>query len=364
MKITVLCKVVDNFGDIGVVYRLVKQLESENPDIEFNLVVDDLVSFHKINNQINPTLKFQKLNSINVYSWNAFNFCYEQFLQNDGEKLQIILEMFQCGRPDWMEKILFETKLNRTVQIIMVDYLTAEKYAEDFHCLQSLTRSAKVKKINFMPGFTEKTGGLTIDEKWKQLPVYKKDGEILFFCYDRNWSFLKNAICNVCGDKKVFVAQGKGHDTFINSDCKNRINYEDLPFLNQNEWDELMKNCSVLFIRGEESMSRACLSGIPFIWHAYPQSDEYQLVKVRALLERMKRHFKNDDFDVVEKLTLAFNQPEKDVDEKEIQQLTENFLQKSELIQYGYSDFALDLRKNGDLATNLMTLIEKIGIIE
>jgi len=272
--------------------------------------------------------------------------------------------MFQCGRPDWMEKILFETKLNRTVQIIMVDYLTAEQYAEDFHCLQSLTRSAKVKKVNFMPGFTEKTGGLIIDDIWKKLPEYKKDGPVLFFCYDRNWAFLKNAIVNVLGDKKVYVAQGKGHDTFISSKCEKRINYEDLPFLNQDKWDDLVKNCSVLFIRGEESMSRACLSGIPFIWHAYPQSDEYQLVKVRALLERMKRHFKDDDFDVIENLTIAFNQPESEVDEKEIQKLTEEFLKRAESLQYGYSDFAADLRKNGDLASNLMTFIQKNVIID
>ena len=78
-----------------------------------------------------------------------------------------------------------------------------------------------------------------------------------------------------------------------------------------------MKNCSVLFIRGEESMSRACLSGIPFVWHAYPQSDEYQLVKVNALLERMKNHFTDSDFEIIKNVWLCFNKPENEVSEDE-----------------------------------------------
>ena len=86
------------------------------------------------------------LEGVELFDWNNETLCHDIFAANDGERLQIILELFQCGRPDWMEKILFEEKLNRTVQIIMIDYLTAEKYAEDFHCLQSLTRSSKVKK--------------------------------------------------------------------------------------------------------------------------------------------------------------------------------------------------------------------------
>ena len=152
MNITVLCKVVDNFGDIGVVYRLCKQLLFINSGLKINLVIDDLSSFQKINSKINPELNFQNADGMDIYFWNDADLCHKEFIKNDGEKLSVILECFQCGRPEWMEKILFQEKLNRTVLIIMIDYLTAEKYAEDFHCLKSLTRSAKVQKVNFMPG--------------------------------------------------------------------------------------------------------------------------------------------------------------------------------------------------------------------
>ena len=142
MEITALCKVVDNFGDIGVVYRLVKQIKKISPQTKINLLVDDLHSFSKLCDKVKVDLDYQLVENLNVYHSTSYDFCYKEFSKNDGEKLSIILECFQCGRPDWMEKILFEDKLNRTCHIIMIDYLTAEDYAEDFHCLQSLTRSA------------------------------------------------------------------------------------------------------------------------------------------------------------------------------------------------------------------------------
>lgn len=365
MNITVLCKVVDNYGDVGVVYRLVNQLKKLNPALKLNLVIDDLDSFKKINNSVILEKEIQNFAGYDVYNWNSFEFCYEKFSENDGEKLEIILECFQCGRPQWMEKILFEDKLQRTVNIIMIDYLTAEKYAEDFHCLKSLTRSAKVQKVNFMPGFTSKTGGLTIDEEWKELRPRNADGNILCFTYERDWVPLVNAL-NKYGKKKVMIAQGRGFqslkNTFDSYESKTVI-YEALDFINQQEWDKLMQSCSVLIIRGEESMSRACLSGIPFIWHAYPQSNEYQQVKVQALLERMKEYFSEVDFNIILKVWTLFNSSEKEVDSLEFESSIYNFLISSDKLEYGFKAFALDLRKNGDLAANLMTFIEKNIII-
>ena len=363
MEITILCKVVDNFGDIGVAWRMSRQLRMQNPDCKLNLIVDDMHSFSKIDNRINPELKLQSVNDIQIYNWNDEQLCYEEFSYNDGEKLSLILELFQCGRPNWMEKILFEDKLERTVNIIMIDYLTAEQYAEDFHCLKSLTRSAKVQKVNFMPGFTSKTGGLIIDDNWKLLQNRKSDGPVMVFTYERDWTPLTIALKK--SGKKVFVAQGRGLESFVKAWGENPNNHLSvLDYLNQQDWDSLMKNSSVLFIRGEESMSRACLSGIPFVWHAYPQSDEYQMVKVNALLDRMKIHFTTEDFDIVRKVWLDFNNPEKEVDPVVMEHNIESFLTNSEKLVPGFRDFALDLRKNHDLCTNLMTFIKKITIME
>lgn len=373
MPITVLCKVVDNFGDIGVVWRLCcqlsNQIKKENFTSKINLIVDDLASFNKICNSVDSNKSFQIVENINIFNWNDEKLCYDEFSKNDGENLSVILEVFQCGRPSWMEKILFEEKLNRTVQIIMIDYLTAEKYAEDFHCLQSLTRSSKVQKVNFMPGFTNKTGGLIIDSEWEQLCDYKNNKTLLCFTYDRNWDSLANACKKSNYIERVLIAPGKGFESLKKSFYSNfikdsNLKIEELSFMNQNEWDKMLKNCGVLFIRGEESMSRACLSGIPFVWHAYPQSDEYQLIKVRALLERMSIHFKCEDFKIIEKVWILINSAESEVEQEVFEKAILDFFDNAEKLVYGFREFALDLRKNGDLCSNLMTFIKNRCIIE
>lgn len=373
MPITVLCKVVDNFGDIGVVWRLCcqlsNQIKKENFTSKINLIVDDLASFNKICNSVDSNKSFQIVENINIFNWNDEKLCYDEFSKNDGENLSVILEVFQCGRPSWMEKILFEEKLNRTVQIIMIDYLTAEKYAEDFHCLQSLTRSSKVQKVNFMPGFTNKTGGLIIDSEWEHFCDYKNNKTLLCFTYDRNWDALANACKKSNNIEKVLIAPGKGFESlkksfYFNFIKDSNLKIEELSFMNQNEWDKMLKNCGVLFIRGEESMSRACLSGIPFVWHAYPQSDEYQLIKVRALLERMSVHFSVEDFKIIEKVWILINSAESEVEQEVFEKAILDFFDNAEKLVYGFREFALDLRKNGDLCSNLMTFIKNRCIIE
>ena len=66
LDITILAKVVDNFGDIGVTWRLARNLNycakrnSENYSLNIRLITDNLVSFNKINSKINPLLPFQE----------------------------------------------------------------------------------------------------------------------------------------------------------------------------------------------------------------------------------------------------------------------------------------------------------------
>ena len=362
MNITILCKVVDNFGDIGVCYRLAKRLKKIEPSCNISLVVAGLDSFHNINNQVNPAAAFQVVEGLEVYGWNDFDLCLRVFSADDGEKLSVILECFQCGRPEWMEKILFEDGLSRTVQVIMIDYLTAETYADDFHCLKSLTRSAKVQKVNFMPGFSQRTGGLIIDDGWEEVVERNVHGPVLFFMYDNEWLPLAEALREA--GKNVLVGQGKGRDSFIEACSRAGMrDVEILPFMNQNEWDDMMKSCSALFIRGEESLSRACLSGIPFVWQAYPQTEEYQLVKMEALLEAMKPFFEEDDFEFIHKIWLDFNLPSVERNEYNFGKSCLEFLEGLERLEYGFRDFASSLRKNGDLCSNLMTFIRKLDII-
>ena len=366
MEITIFCKVVDNFGDIGVAFRLAKNLKLYYPQENINLVVSDLQAFHNINSFVSCKKTFQCVDGLNIYDWNADDVCAEVFSENDGEKLEVMLECFQCGRPEWLENILFEKKLSRTVRIIMIDYLTAEDYAQDFHTLQSLTRSSKVQKVNFMPGFTNKTGGLIIGKDWEKLPLYNSFGDVLVFTYDFNFFPLIRAFA--AATKNIILAQGAGKKSFLDAvkkyedfehDNHNPINFSELPFLNQNEWDEMMKKCSLLFIRGEESLSRACLSGIPFVWQAYRQSEDYHIVKMNALLKKMRPFFCDSDFSIIENLWKDFNFEEQNPpnDESIFKHCTD-FINSSQRLANGFRDFSLSLRENGDFCHNLMTFIK------
>ena len=70
MEITILCKVVDNFGDIGVAWRIAKRFvelaKKENLEIieKINLIVDGLSSFNKIENSIDITQSFQTVKDV------------------------------------------------------------------------------------------------------------------------------------------------------------------------------------------------------------------------------------------------------------------------------------------------------------
>ena len=163
LGITLLCRVVDNYGDIGFVYRLSRSLSEKWPGARLTLVVSNLESFSRMARGVNPLLAVQEFNGWTVLDWNNAAVCTDYYLKNPPE---LILECFQCGRPEWLDGILFAPGRTETVQIVNVEYLTAEAWADEFHLLKGGTRSALVKKVNFMPGFTERTGGLVLDREF------------------------------------------------------------------------------------------------------------------------------------------------------------------------------------------------------
>ena len=112
----------------------------------------------------------------------------------------------------------------------------------------------------------------------------------------------------------------------------------------------------LLFIRGEDSLSRACLCGVPFIWNAYPQSDNYQLVKVQALLDRMRPHFPPELFEKTEACWLTYNGAQGNLNSA-----ITNFLLSYAELRPCFKNFSRSLLQNGDLAGNLIEFMIKIS---
>lgn len=410
VDLTILCKVVDNFGDIGFVYRLAKNLVQLNPQREIRIAVDNLAAFNKIESRVDPALAEQVLevacadsllvqeaagkagnegkpktaaetksvgkpkNGGRLRIFDATNaaVCAREWTKKPA---RVILECFQCGRPDWLEALLFDG-VTRAL-IINIDYLTAEDYAEEFHRLKSGTRSPLVRKVNFMPGFTAKTGGLILDaaaetaSKSKNVPatengfITKTAGpQILMFSYPKDFAPIIRAILRWNKVAQINLAQGAGKESFLaaNENClqdqkAGGLFVRELPFLSQEEWDKNLYAQDILFVRGEDSLSRACLSGKPFVWQAYLQDDNYQLVKVRALLERMRPYFDADDFAALENFWLLYNGAESSGKPKTagaaMEEACYGFLERSDKMKAGFEAFARSLFELGNFAEKL-----------
>ncbi len=399
LELTILCKVVDNFGDIGVAYRLARSILEREMDAKLRLVVSCLESFSRICRNVDPSLHEQSVEGIQVFDWNDHDLCRNEFSLRPPK---IILECFQCGRPDWLEEILFDDSFTDTVQIINIEYLTAESWADDFHLLKSGTRKASIKKVNFMPGFTERTGGLIQDEKFMHrvdqrnarvqdpsVPMEEKKYRVLVFSYPKDFGFLCRSLEKLrlrleSGGRKleVWAAHGAGRDSFVAACSGCTFELRDPGYLDQCSWDEFLTQMDVLFIRGEDSFARAALAGIPFVWNIYPQEGQYHLVKLQALHERMAPFFhaesNNGGPSLPSRFSLLYNYsvseelcPEAQeavvpfgklpCDQKsldlELDELCTDFLFSAEELRPCFEEFSRHVRSLGNLTEHLIEFI-------
>ena len=397
MTIDVLCKVVDNYGDIGVVYRLARALSELDPAPVLRIVVDDLRAFSLLEPLVRPDVAVQTVRGWTIVDWRGPTVAdagsYEAVYGQAGPR--VVLECFACGRPDWFEAMLFDDDDDGSQKtIVNIEYLSAEPYADEFHRLPSLTRSGSVRKHMFMPGFTPGTGGLILDSAFvaakarcsepaglaverglllagaglEMLPSdgLSADGTVgmfwvLVFSYERDYARIVAdlAAFNAKRPVLVLVASGKSEPCFMRAweDAGRPFRVLRLPFLPQETWDRVLLASDFLFVRGEDSMARAALSGRPFLWHAYPQAEAHQLVKVRALLERMRAHFDPQDFRYVEETFLAFNDRLADGAAVAGTERVTRLLEADARMLHGFSSFADALAANGNLADALMTFL-------
>ncbi len=377
-NIIILCKVVDNYGDIGVVYRLAKALSDLDQFFNITLVCSNLESFAKMAAGIKPFLKKQTFNYKKA-TWTILDWQQDDNFYFEQSPFPVVLECFQCGRPDWLEKILFDENSQEIFHIFNIEYLTAEEYADDFHLLKCYTRKSNVKKMFFMPGFTNKTAGLLLDKTFvqtlneaKNKKADSKEFNVTIFSYERDFTQIFNSLNEVqelyqkqTPDFKinVFAANGKSLD-FVKdawNKTEKKVNLVELKFLSQEDWDKVLCNADFNFVRGEESLARAVFTGKPFFWHAYVQDENYQLVKVNALLTKIEPFFTDkEQFAKFSSLWNEYNTPECKLNQKNLTDIllsaagnkTDNKLNAS------FANFAENLLKNGNLSENLIKYLE------
>jgi uncharacterized repeat protein (TIGR03837 family) len=272
----------------------------------------------------------------------------------------VVVEAFACELPaNYLQAMVRRSKPPRWINL---EYLTAECWAEDCHGLASPHPSLPLVKHFFFPGFTLKTGRLL-----READLFaRRDAfmcrlsrtewlEISLFCYD---TAPVGALLDACaaGEQKVrcHVPPGKPLDTVLRhlgNGPMQRGSLEVIPisFLPQVEFDQLLWQCDINFVRGEDSFVRAQWAGKPFVWHIYPQQDEAHLVKLDAFLEIYTAGLPSITADATKGLFHAWNG-----DGQDMAGAWKALLgQRAMLYKHGL-EWAGNLEKQEDLATNLV----------
>lgn len=316
----IFCEIIDNYGDIGVVYRTAKELQKIFSESKIRVFLNRLDEFKKINSQV------LDLPSQNIDGIEYITFDYLRDNANELLTAQVIIEAFGCQIP----KEYMEIAYDNSELLINLEYLSAEDWIEDFHLQSSPLGRGKLKKVFFMPGFTEKSGGVIADsnyleriqrvlenkefyEKKYLSDIEDRENKIVgtLFSYEKNFTPLledlkkldKNVVILAMGEKTQDslrkILKNFSIEDFRNSLKYGKIEIKFLNFLNQEEYEELINIVDFNFVRGEDSFIRAVLTGKPYMWHIYCQEEYAHMDKIEGFLDKYRRvieNFSDEDF--------------------------------------------------------------------
>lgn len=144
------CTVIDNFGDIGVCWRLARQLAHEH-GWQVRVFVDDLRTFARLAPQVDPDTGRQTVDGIAIEHWHA----------QAGDALDIadvVIEAFACELPG--AYLAAMARRARRPVWINLEYLSAEDWVADFHLRPSPHPRYPLLKTFFFPGLSAGTGGV------------------------------------------------------------------------------------------------------------------------------------------------------------------------------------------------------------
>ncbi|MES2948813.1 MAG: elongation factor P maturation arginine rhamnosyltransferase EarP [Pseudomonadota bacterium] len=315
----VFCRVIDNFGDLGVCWRLCADLAERGHRVR--LWVDETTPLH----WMAPGALQGTWPGVQVLRW-------EQ--SQDADVLAALppadvwIEGFGCEiATNFIAQHATNTRATGQLPItppvwINLEYLSAESFVERSHGLPSPVMQGPAKgwtKYFFYPGFSKPTGGLLREpdllphiqafglggqrKEWLAQHGIDWAGERLvsLFCYEP--ATLEGLLAQLdVGPEStlLLVTAGRAHQAVEAiaaqrlSACSPdstpafqhlRIAY--LPQLSQSDFDTLLWACDLNFVRGEDSVVRAIWAGNPLVWHIYPQQDAAHIPKLDAFLEML-----------------------------------------------------------------------------
>jgi len=281
------CRVIDNFGDIGVCWRLAAYLGSRGDAVRF--WCDDASALAWMAPSGAP--------GVEVHAW-----------PTDGdasiEPSEVVIEGFGCHLPNGYVRRMAAREPRPTW--INLEYLSAEDYAQRNHGLLSPQSSGPARGLDkwfFYPGFSSRTGGLLREPDlarrqaafepgaWRHgRGIVPASGERLvsLFCYaNPALPALLDALS--AAPTLLLVTPGLAARQVrarLGTSNHGALRVQYLPALTQPDYDHLLWSCDLNLVRGEDSFVRAQWAGKPFLWQIYPQDDGAHVTKLAAFHRR------------------------------------------------------------------------------
>ena len=299
----IFCRVIDNYGDVGVCWRLAADLAARGEQVR--LWLDDARALAWLAPDGTP--------GVTVKRWN------DSLQPGDLSVGDVLIEAFGCEVDAGFLAACAQQAADTGHQSVWLnlEYLSAEAFVERCHGLPSpvLAGPAKgLRKYFFYPGFTPATGGLLREadlavrqasfdrEAWLRRLAIPFQGERLvsLFCYEP--TALPALLEQLAADEqptRLLVTPGRAtaavqarlacmNSTHAEWKAQDRLKFTYLPALSQLDYDALLWSCDLSFVRGEDSLVRALWAGKPFVWQIYAQSDNAHQAKLEAFLDQMQ----------------------------------------------------------------------------
>ena len=283
--VDLFCRVIDNFGDVGVCWRLASGLAMRGQAVR--LWIDDASALA----WMAPGLVVGDAAGVQVLPWGDPPVALVP--------APLVIEAFGCQPPE-----AFVARMAAMPQApvwINLEYLSAEAYAERSHGLRSPQFSgagAGLDKWFFYPGFTPATGGLLhgldgLDRSSARAWVARQGwgaaaGEraVLLFGY-ANAALPRLLAALAPQPTLLWLPQGPLQAALAGVALPAGQRAIALPWLAQTDFDRLIAAADLKLVRGEDSFVRAQLLGDgPVLWQIYPQDDGAHAPKLAAWLDR------------------------------------------------------------------------------
>jgi uncharacterized repeat protein (TIGR03837 family) len=309
MHADIFCKRVDNYGDVGVCWRLARRLYRQ-AGWRVRLWIDDLPAFARMEPRCIVDRQVQDIDGIDIVAWSP-----HPPALTPGD---VVIEAFACDPPDAFRQAMRQ----RPPVWVNLEYLSAEPWVESYHKLSSPQPDGLMKYF-FFPGFTAATGGLLREpdltarrDAFQRSPDARRtllreldvpaqavarmvDGAaasgdtaaprlVTLFCYpDAPLEGLVRALENDAAPTLLLVPEGVAPRLESLTDRGgDSLDIVRIPFLPQDDYDRLLWSADLNFVRGEDSVVRAGWAARPLVWQIYPQADDVHLGKLDAWLDR------------------------------------------------------------------------------